>query len=359
MTEAPRGRPVGNSGPERTLRRESRKQRIAGSVGRWCTVVPARSRRSRRFTRVVRGLAPHNIGMRSRVHPRYKTKYHVRNWAAYERGLVRRGDITVWLSADAIAAWEPAGGFGTRGGQRKYSDVAIKTALTLRLLLHLPLRQTEGFLTSLFRLMELDLPSPDHTTLSRRGQQLDVTLHHPPREKPLHLLIDSTGLSLVGEGEWAAARTRHLHGKHGWRKLHLAPVNRSGMIVAQALTDATTGRRADRHHVCWKRSLAMWRSVTADPRLRHPRVLRRREPTGARRSWCHRPRRRGCRRPPTTLTGTRSHDPTDHADAVGVAGRKRPGTQSAGPRGECRLPVQVDPSAIGLRARDSRRSRTP
>ena len=168
------------------------------------------------FTRVVRGLAPHNIGMRSRVHPRYKTKYHVRNWAAYERGLVRRGDITVWLSADAIAAWEPAGG-GTRGGQRKYSDVAIKTALTLRLLLHLPLRQTEGFLTSLFRLMELDLPSPDHTTLSRRGQQLDVTLHHPPREKPLHLLIDSTGLSLVGEGEWAAAKHGR-HGKHGWRK---------------------------------------------------------------------------------------------------------------------------------------------
>ena len=166
--------------------------------------------------------------MKSRVHPRYKTKYHVRNWAAYERGLVRRGDITVWLSADAIAAWEPAGG-GTRGGQRKYSDVAIKTTLTLRLLLHLPLRQTEGFLTSLFRLMELDLPSPDHTTLSRRGQQLDVTLHHPPREKPLHLLIDSTGLSLVGEGEWAAAKHGR-HGKRGWRKLHLG-VNRSGMTV--------------------------------------------------------------------------------------------------------------------------------
>ena len=181
--------------------------------------------------------------MRSRVHPRYKTKYHVRNWAAYERGLVRRGDITVWLSADAIAAWEPAGG-GTRGGQRKYSDVAIKTALTLRLLLHLPLRQTEGFLTSLFRLMELDLPSPDHTTLSRRGQQLDVTLHHPPREKPLHLLIDSTGLSLVGEGEWAAVKHGG-RGHRGWKTLHRA-VDRAGVIVAHALTeppvdDATMG----------------------------------------------------------------------------------------------------------------------
>ena len=102
----------------------------------------------------------------------------------------------------------------------------------------LPLRQAEGFLTSLFRLMGLDLPSPDHTTLSRRGQHLDVTLRHPPREKRLHLIIDSTGLSMFGEGEWAAAKHGG-HGKRGWRKLHLG-VDRAGVIVAQALTDATT-----------------------------------------------------------------------------------------------------------------------
>ena len=179
---------------------------------------------------------PQNVGMRSRVHPKYKTKYHVRNWAAYERALVRRGDVTVWLSPDAIAAWEPDRG-GRRGGQRKYSDVAIETALTLRLLFHLPLRQTEGFLTSVFRLMGLDLLSPDHTTLSRRGQQLDITLRPPVRQKPLHLLIDSTGLSLVGEGEWAAVKHGG-HGRRGWKKLHLG-VNRAGVIVAQALTDAT------------------------------------------------------------------------------------------------------------------------
>ena len=105
----------------------------------------------------------------------------------------------MWLSPEAIAAWEPDGG-GRRGGQRKYSDVAIETALTLRLIFHLPLRQAEGFLTSLFRLMGLDLPLPDHTTLSRRGQHLDVTLRHPPQEKRLHLLIDGTGLSMFGEG---------------------------------------------------------------------------------------------------------------------------------------------------------------
>ena len=143
----------------------------------------------------------------------------------------------MWLSPEAIASWTPDGA-GKRGGQRKYSDVAIETALTLRLIFHLPLRQAEGFLTSLFGLMGLGLQVPDHTTLSRRGQLLDLTLCHPPREKRLHLIIDSTGLSIYGEGEWAAAKHGG-RGKRGWKKLHLG-VNRSGVIVAQALTDATT-----------------------------------------------------------------------------------------------------------------------
>ncbi len=185
---------------------------------------------------VLRTTRAHDRDMKSRVHPKHKTKYHVQNWASYERALVRRGNVTVWLSPEAIAAWEPDGG-GTRGGQRKYSDVAIETALTLRLIFHLPLRQAEGFLISVFGLMGVDLPSPDHTTLSRRGQHLDVTLRRPPRGDGLHLLIDSTGLSMFGEGEWAA--TKHGgHGKRGWKKLHLG-VDRSGVIIAQALTDAT------------------------------------------------------------------------------------------------------------------------
>ena len=141
----------------------------------------------------------HNLDMKSRVHPKYKTKYHVRNWTSYEYALVRRGNLTVWLFPEAIAAWTPDRE-GRRDGQRKYLDMAVETALTLRLLFHLPLRQTEGFLMSLLRLMGLDLPSPDHTTLSRRGQYLDVTLRHPPRDTRLHLLIDSTGLAMFGDG---------------------------------------------------------------------------------------------------------------------------------------------------------------
>ncbi len=174
--------------------------------------------------------------MKSRVPPTYKTKYHVQNWAFYDRALVRRGDITIWLSPAAIAAWEPDGA-GTRGAQWKYSDLAIESVLTLRLLFHLPLRQAEGFLTSLFGLMGLDLRSPDHTTLSRRGQYLDLTLRGVPRRADLQLIIDSTGLSIVGEGEWAAAK----HGgrsTRGWKKLHVG-VDQTGVIVADALTDAT------------------------------------------------------------------------------------------------------------------------
>jgi hypothetical protein len=102
--------------------------------------------------------------MRSRVHPKYKTKYRVNNWAEYDQTFVQRGDITLWISKDAISSWKPAP-TGLRGGQKKFSDHAIETALTLRLAFNLPLRQAEGFLRSVLFLMEADLEAPDHTTL--------------------------------------------------------------------------------------------------------------------------------------------------------------------------------------------------
>ena len=105
-------------------------------------------------------------GKSSRINRQYKTKYRIRNWREYERGLRSRGDVTIWLSEDAIAAWIPPKN-GFRGGQRRYSNLAIRTALTLRVVFGLPLRQTEGFLDSLLSLMSRDLKAPDHTTLSR------------------------------------------------------------------------------------------------------------------------------------------------------------------------------------------------
>jgi hypothetical protein len=106
-------------------------------------------------------------------HPTYKTAYRVKNWRAYDKALRDRGDLTLWLSQDAIDAWTPPM-TGKRGAQPVYSDVTIETALTLRLLFRLPLRQTEGFLRSLLTLMGLMLPCPDHTTLSRRNTTVAI-----------------------------------------------------------------------------------------------------------------------------------------------------------------------------------------
>ena len=107
--------------------------------------------------------------MKSRVHPKYKTKYRVSNWADYDRALVQRGNITLWISEEAIERWNPTPS-GKRGGQRKFSDHAIETALTLRLVFKLPLRQAEGFLRSILSLMGVGLEAPEHTTLSRRSR---------------------------------------------------------------------------------------------------------------------------------------------------------------------------------------------
>jgi hypothetical protein len=179
---------------------------------------------------------------RSRVHPKYKTQYRVGNWSEYDRSLVERGNLTIWLSPAAISDWK-AKPSGHRGGQQKYSDLAIETALTLRLVFHLPFRQTEGFLVSIFELMGFPLDVPDHTTLSRRSRLLKLPLR-AHSEGPIDLIIDSSGLAIFGEGEWAAVK----HGRkgvQGWKKLHLG-VDETGIIVAQALTnsnvdDATTG----------------------------------------------------------------------------------------------------------------------
>ena len=139
----------------------------------------------------------------SRVNRQYKKKYRIRNWREYERGLRSRGDVTIWLSEDAIAAWVPPKN-GLRGGQRRYSNLAVRTALTLRVVFSLPLRQTEGFLNSLLRLMGLNLKAPDHTTLSRRNQIVAVPPLTRSHDGPIDLIVDSTGLKILGCGEWNA-----------------------------------------------------------------------------------------------------------------------------------------------------------
>jgi hypothetical protein len=173
---------------------------------------------------------------RANRHPTYKTAYRVTNWRAYDQSLRDRGDITLWISQDALEAWTPPQ-TGKRGAQPVYSDIAIETALTLRLLFHLPLRQTEGFLGSLLRLMDVMLPCPDHTTLSRRHATVAIRrqIERAP-EGPISLIVDSSGLKVCGQGEWHAQKHGEKKGKR-WKKLHLG-VDDQGRIVASTVTDS-------------------------------------------------------------------------------------------------------------------------
>ena len=135
---------------------------------------------------------------RSRVHPPYKTKYRVSNSAEYDQALIKRGSISLWIDSSAIQKWN-ARATKKRGGQAKYSDFAIETALTLGLVFHLPLRQTEGFVSSIFEAMNLHLDVPDHTTMSRRSKSLNIKLRVPKTKGPIDLIIDSTGLSMLAK----------------------------------------------------------------------------------------------------------------------------------------------------------------
>ena len=169
-----------------------------------------------------------------RRHKIPRQRHRVTNWSAYEAGLRARGSLTVWLTAEAIEARraEPR---TARGGQPRHSGLAIATALTLRVVFRLALRQTEGLVASIIALLGLDLAAPDHTTISRRAETLEVPRPRRGRE-PVHLLVDSTGLKLCGPGEWLVEK----HGtrtRRGWRKLHIGTDADTGRIVASLLTD--------------------------------------------------------------------------------------------------------------------------
>lgn len=166
---------------------------------------------------------------------RKKSRYHVKNWAAYDRALQQRGSLTVWISEEALAAWEYRGP-RKRGGQPVYSDLAIETGLTVRAVYHLPLRQTEGFLRSVAELLEVEMAIPDHTTFSRRAEGLPVRLAVRTPGESVYVVVDSTGVKVYGEGEWKV-RQHGMSKRRTWRKLHFAVDEATGDIVAETLTD--------------------------------------------------------------------------------------------------------------------------
>ena len=168
-------------------------------------------------------------------------RYKVTYWPAYDRALQQRGSLTVWVTPEALTAWQPPH-TGQRGRPRAYSDVAIETGHMLRLAFGRPWRQTEGLLRSITALLGIDVGVPDHTTFSRRspGLALAASLAHAQANGPVHVVIDATGLKVYGAGEWLVEK----HGERGtrtWRKLHLAVDPSSGEILASELTTNDKG----------------------------------------------------------------------------------------------------------------------
>lgn len=169
----------------------------------------------------------------SKPSSRRKTLCRVQNWSDYEKSLVQRGSITFWLSEDFEQTWLYTGEKQC-GSQFEYSDKAIEIMLTIKEVFHLTNRSVEGFVRSLFRMMEIHLCVPDHSTLSKRGKTLKVNL---PKKSSggLNIVLDSTGLKIYGEGEWKVRK----HGyskRRTWRKLHLGGHPETGKILAVVLT---------------------------------------------------------------------------------------------------------------------------
>jgi DDE family transposase len=149
-----------------------------------------------------------------------KATYRIRNWREYNAALEQRGSLTFWVSPEAINNWTTAELTGERGASPTYTDLAIETMATVQAIFHLPGRQTEGFLNSIFELMDIDLTAPDHTTLSRRRGKLSISLPVQEFARSRHVVVDSTGIKVYGEGEWKV-RQHGISKRRTWRKLHL------------------------------------------------------------------------------------------------------------------------------------------
>jgi hypothetical protein len=164
-----------------------------------------------------------------------KARYRVTNWREYNESLVRRGDITLWLSDEALNSWEHANAERKVGRPFTYSDGAIECLLTLRELFRLPYRQTEGLGRALVQLLEADVAIPDFTSLAKRAGKLKIALEVAPTSGPIDVVVDSTGLKVYGAGEWR--RQAHQTPKRRtWRKLHLSINAATQEIVAETLT---------------------------------------------------------------------------------------------------------------------------
>ena len=188
-----------------------------------------------------------------------KQSYQTTNWPEYEASLRQRGSLTVWISEEELKGWDaPKRGQRKPGGQQRYSNQAIQTALTVGMVFHLALRQTEGLLRSLFSLLGVNSRVPDHTTISRRARKLGkLPIGSAAGSKPVHILVDSTGLTIHVGNLREPPRNRD------WRKLHLAVNALTGEVVACDVT-SKSARDASRVPVLLKQIDRPLASVSAD-----------------------------------------------------------------------------------------------
>lgn len=169
-----------------------------------------------------------------------KKRYRIRNWSDYNKSLVRRGSLTLWFEERSIKKWHKATKVKGRGRPRCYADIAIQCMLTLKSVYDLPLRATQGLVESLIELLDLPIKAAAYSTVCRRQKHLDIKLQKKNRNESLHVVFDSTGLKVFGEGEWKV-RQHGYSKRRTWRKLHLGIDEASGEIVASVLTSNDFG----------------------------------------------------------------------------------------------------------------------
>lgn len=173
-----------------------------------------------------------------------KQKFKITNWPAYNKALRQRGSLTVWLDESAVAAWTDSAQPEGRGRPLYYTDMAITTVLMMKRVFNLSLRALQGFVDSIFKLMGLSLLCPDYSLVSRRAKTVKISIKTPTRGEISHLVIDSTGLKVFGEGEWKV-RQHGADRRRVWRKLHLAADSATHEIICADLSlSGTTDAQA-------------------------------------------------------------------------------------------------------------------
>ena len=158
--------------------------------------------------------------------------YRTTNWSPYNKALINRGNISIWF--DSATQWY-APSIGKKGRNQIYSDAAIQCCLMIKSLFRLSLRMVTGFVQSLIKLCGLDWTAPDYTTLCRRQKHIDILISYQKSSDGLHLLVDSTGLKFLGEGEWKRKKHQPEY-RRQWRKLHIGIDAKTLQIRAVQLT---------------------------------------------------------------------------------------------------------------------------